>query len=129
MIWGLSATLGNLDEAMRTLQGTADAGTDAVMVQGETDKTLVIDTLLPETAERFAWAGHMGLRMLPQVVEAIEASASLPGLHQHALAGRALVPRAAGGAARLGRRAGAAPRLAGPRGAGVGRARASRKAA
>ncbi|WP_377162017.1 DEAD/DEAH box helicase [Roseateles sp. UC29_93] len=76
MIWGLSATLGNLDEAMRTLQGTADAATDAVMVQGETDKTLVIDTLLPETAERFAWAGHMGLRMLPQVVEAIEASAS-----------------------------------------------------
>ncbi|WP_414710278.1 helicase-related protein [Roseateles sp.] len=81
MTWGLSATLGNLDEAMRTLQGTAadhadntDAG--AVLVQGETDKTLVIDTLLPETAERFAWAGHMGLRMLPQVVEAIEASES-----------------------------------------------------
>ncbi|WP_082938969.1 DEAD/DEAH box helicase [Mitsuaria sp. 7] len=76
MIWGLSATLGNLHEAMRTLQGTAAAAADAAMVQGETDKTLVIDTLLPETAERFAWAGHMGLRMLPQVVEAIEASAS-----------------------------------------------------
>src|SRR6185436_18731708 len=39
-------------------------------------KQLVIDTLLPATAERFAWAGHMGLRMLPQVVDAIEASAS-----------------------------------------------------
>lgn len=78
MTWGLSATLGNLDEALRTLLGTAaaDAATDAVLVHGETDKTLVIDTLLPATAERFAWAGHMGLRMLPQVVEAIEASAS-----------------------------------------------------
>lgn len=74
MTWGLSATLGNLDEALRTLQGVDAA--DAVVVQGETDKTLLIDTLLPEAAERFAWAGHMGLRMLPQVVEAIEASAS-----------------------------------------------------
>ena len=75
MTWGLSATLGNLDEALRTLLGTSGSA-DAVLVQGETDKTLVIDTLLPATAERFAWAGHMGLRMLPQVVEAIEASAS-----------------------------------------------------
>ncbi|PIM50562.1 DNA ligase-associated DEXH box helicase, partial [Roseateles chitinivorans] len=75
MTWGLSATLGNLDEALRTLLGTSGSA-DAVLVRGETDKTLVIDTLLPTTAERFAWAGHMGLRMLPQVVEAIEASAS-----------------------------------------------------
>ena len=74
MSWGLSATLGNLDEALRTLVGVRTD--DAVLVQGESDKTLLIDTLLPETVERFAWAGHMGLRMLPQVVEAIEASAS-----------------------------------------------------
>ena len=77
MTWGLSATLGNLDEALETLVGV-DGGASgaAVLVQGETDKTLVIDTLLPETVERFAWAGHMGLRMLPQVVQAIDESAS-----------------------------------------------------
>lgn len=75
MTWGLSATLGNLDEAMRTLLGPV-AADGAALVRGETDKRLVIDTLLPATAERFAWAGHMGLRMLPQVIEAIEASAS-----------------------------------------------------
>jgi len=78
MTWGLSATLGNLDEALRTLLGSGPetAERPAVMVQGETDKTLIIDTLLPAAAERFAWAGHMGLRMLPQVVQAIEESAS-----------------------------------------------------
>lgn len=77
MTWGLSATLGNLDEALETLVGV-DGGASgaAVLVQGEIDKTLVIDTLLPETVERFAWAGHMGLRMLPQVVQAIDESAS-----------------------------------------------------
>jgi len=78
MTWGLSATLGNLNEALRTLLGSAPwpAERAPVMVQGETDKTLVIDTLLPAAAERFAWAGHMGLRMLPQVIQAIEDSAS-----------------------------------------------------
>ena len=75
MTWGLSATLGNLDEALRTLLGVADDAPGR-LVQGETDKTLVIDTLLPVSVERFAWAGHMGLSMLPQVVEAIEGSAS-----------------------------------------------------
>jgi len=79
MSWALSATLGNLEEAMRTLVGI-DAGATAQpsprLVRGEIDKTLLIDTLLPARAERFAWAGHMGLRMLPQVVEAIEASSS-----------------------------------------------------
>ena len=78
MTWGLSATLGNLNQALRTLLGSAPwpAERAPVMVQGETDKTLVIDTLLPAAAERFAWAGHMGLRMLPQVIQAIEDSAS-----------------------------------------------------
>ncbi|WAC71335.1 ligase-associated DNA damage response DEXH box helicase [Roseateles sp. SL47] len=74
MTWGLSATLGNLDEALRTLLGPR--AMPGVMVQGASDKSLVIDTLLPATAERFAWAGHMGLRMLPQVVQAIEESES-----------------------------------------------------
>ena len=81
MSWGLSATLGNLEEALQTLLGapseTATASAPpALLVQGETDKRMVIDTLLPDTVERFAWAGHMGLRMLPQVVQAIEESQS-----------------------------------------------------
>ncbi|MEG1768933.1 MAG: ligase-associated DNA damage response DEXH box helicase [Comamonas sp.] len=76
MTWGLSATLANLDESLQTLLGSTPMHSPPAIVQGETDKTLVIDTLLPAAAERFAWAGHMGLRMLPQVVQAIEESAS-----------------------------------------------------
>jgi len=75
--WALSATLGNLDEALATLVGvrTGDAQAPApAVVRGDVAKTIVIDTLLPERAERFSWGGHMGLRMLPQVVQAIEES-------------------------------------------------------
>ncbi|MEO7241435.1 MAG: ligase-associated DNA damage response DEXH box helicase [Variovorax sp.] len=70
VIWGMSATLGNLHEAMHTLLGR-EGGT---LVQGQVPKKLVIDSLLPGRAERFPWAGHLGLTMLPQVVEEIAAS-------------------------------------------------------
>ena len=78
MRWALSATLGNVADALEALVGVGDRSSAPVprLVRGEVDKTLIIDTLLPARAERFAWAGHMGLRMLPQVVQAIEDSAS-----------------------------------------------------
>jgi ATP-dependent helicase Lhr and Lhr-like helicase len=75
--WALSATLGNLEEALATLVGVRPPAPGApapALVRGEVAKTIVIDTLLPERAERFSWGGHMGLRMLPQVVQAIEES-------------------------------------------------------
>ena len=70
--WGMSATLGNLDEAMHTLLGQ----TTGVLVQGATPKKLVIDTLLPSQTQRFPWAGHLGLAMLPQVIAEIDASST-----------------------------------------------------
>ncbi|WJD61633.1 ligase-associated DNA damage response DEXH box helicase [Pseudomonas kurunegalensis] len=69
--WGLSATLGNLQHARDVLlpQG-------GLLVQGRQDKALQVDTLLPTAIERFPWAGHIGLKMLDQVSQEIEASAS-----------------------------------------------------
>ena len=71
-VWGLSATLGNLGEAMHTLLGHGQGR----LVQGRVDKPLIIDSLLPPHADRFPWAGHLGLTMLPQVVDEIESSGS-----------------------------------------------------
>ena len=36
----------------------------------------VIDTLIPAEVEKFPWAGHLGLAMLDDVIEAIEGSQS-----------------------------------------------------
>ena len=73
MTWGLSATLGNLEHAMEVLVPHSDTN-KPLLVQGKVAKDLFIDTLLPPGIERFPWAGHLGLRMLPQVVEEIEKS-------------------------------------------------------
>lgn len=78
LVWGMSATLGNLDEALTTLLPAPPAhavqpAPAPLLVQGRIDKTLEVSVLLPERIDRFAWAGHMGLSLLPQVVEKIEA--------------------------------------------------------
>lgn len=70
LVWALSATLGNLEHAREVLM---QAGR---LVQGKLAKDLRIDSLLPPGLERFPWAGHLGLRMLPQVVEELDASST-----------------------------------------------------
>lgn len=70
--WGLTATLGNLEQAMEVLL----ASKQGVLVRGRIDKSLVIDTLIPHEPGRFSWAGHLGAQMQQPVVDEIERSAS-----------------------------------------------------
>jgi ATP-dependent helicase Lhr and Lhr-like helicase len=75
-LWGLSATMGNLDVAMRALLGMGDSETGEVkpgrLVRGDINKTIRIDSIIPNTIERFPWAGHLGTRLLPQVLRRVE---------------------------------------------------------
>ncbi len=81
MVWGMSATLGNLGQAAEALQGQApDAAMSSpderacVIVQGKTDKSLLIDTLIPENPGKYSWAGHLGARMQGAVIREISTS-------------------------------------------------------
>jgi len=76
VVWGLSATLGNLDEAMQVLLGRMPVSQPGVRVQGRVDKTLVIDTLIPVDPGRFSWGGHLGQQMQLPVVEEIARSST-----------------------------------------------------
>lgn len=69
-VWGLSATIGNLDEAKRVLLGSrADEG---VLIHGRDRKQVMVETLMPEEIETFPWSGHLGLKLVRSVVERIE---------------------------------------------------------
>jgi ATP-dependent Lhr-like helicase len=70
--WGLSATIGNLDDAAEALLGVGGHARRARVVRGVDPKAVVIDALIPPAIERFPWAGHLGTTMVPQVVAAIE---------------------------------------------------------
>lgn len=68
MVWGLSATLGNLQQSKDALLGV----NEGVLVQGATRKKIVVDTLIPQHPSRFAWGGHLGMQMLEAVAEEID---------------------------------------------------------
>ena len=72
LVWGLSATLGNLADAMQALLGD----TEGQLVQGKVHKNLLIDTLLPVQPGRFPWGGYLGKQMQLPVVAEIEKSST-----------------------------------------------------
>ena len=73
-VWGLSATLANLDEALACLTGVRTSG--GRIVKGLDAKSIEIATAHPATIDRFPWAGHIGLKMLPEVIRAIDGAQS-----------------------------------------------------
>jgi ATP-dependent Lhr-like helicase len=74
VVWGLSATLGNLQEAMEVLCHPAARAMKPALVRGKIDKNLVIDTLIPPDPGKYSWAGHLGARMQQPVVDEIAKS-------------------------------------------------------
>jgi ATP-dependent Lhr-like helicase len=71
IVWGLSATLGNLPQARDALLGVETE--KGVLIQGATPKKILVDTLIPAEPSRFAWGGHLGIQMLPAVIAEIDA--------------------------------------------------------
>lgn len=75
-VWGLSATLGNLEQAMAVLQGTSERARQGRLISAQVEKKFELKTLLPRTMERFPWSGHAGLNLLPAVIRQVEKRAT-----------------------------------------------------
>lgn len=67
-IWGISATIGNLEQAQEILLGKNPQG---VMVRANLKKKVEIHTIFPDNIEKFPWAGHLGIKLLDKVVEVV----------------------------------------------------------
>ena len=76
--WGLSATLGNIESARDALVGVDAARRPhhARLIRGLVPKGLAVDSLIPETMDRFPWSGQIGLTLVPEVVRAIDEGGS-----------------------------------------------------
>ena len=73
-IWGISATIGNLEEAAEVLLGNDFPPERIRMVRANLDKKLLIKSIIPENIENYSWSGHIGLKLLPQVMELVAKS-------------------------------------------------------
>ncbi len=76
--WGVSATLGNLAVAAETLLGLDAQGAPRPtrLVRGIVPKEVVVESLIPESMERFPWAGHLNTKLLPEVMRRLAESQS-----------------------------------------------------
>ncbi|MGB5314627.1 MAG: ligase-associated DNA damage response DEXH box helicase [Robiginitalea sp.] len=74
-IWGISATIGNLEQAREVLLGPgSEALSNSVLIRAHLKKRITVRSILPETMETFPWRGHLGLHLLDSVIEIIRAS-------------------------------------------------------
>ncbi len=73
-IWGISATIGNMDEAVHVLLGNNSI--NQKIIKAKIDKAYEVVTILPDRIEDLPWAGHIGMRLLDKVLPIIYRSKS-----------------------------------------------------
>lgn len=89
-IWGISATIGNLDEAMDVLLGPSASLRDqsssvversrnhsrrnAVLIKSNQKSKIEVRSIIPKKMETFPWRGHLGLHLLEEIIPIIKAS-------------------------------------------------------
>ena len=67
--WGLSATFRDPEAAAARLCGVGTGQEPPIVIRDEIDRPVVVRSLLPEDAESLPWAGHLGIRMAPRLLE------------------------------------------------------------
>jgi ATP-dependent Lhr-like helicase len=71
-IWGISATIGNLQQAQEVLlcplsqMGLKEK--DFKTVTAIIDKPIRIESIFPDEIEKYPWAGHLGLKLVDKVI-------------------------------------------------------------
>ncbi len=73
-VWGISATIGNMDQALEALLGNYYHEKNYTIVRSELEKKVELVSLLPETLEKLPWAGHLGIQLLQKVIDIVKSS-------------------------------------------------------
>ncbi|MDQ6903577.1 MAG: ligase-associated DNA damage response DEXH box helicase [Bacteroidota bacterium] len=76
-LWGISATIGNLEEAKEVLLSPhsfiidTNGDSKSVTVTANILKPILIESVFPDEIEKFPWAGHLGIRLVDKVIPII----------------------------------------------------------
>ncbi|WP_034259849.1 ligase-associated DNA damage response DEXH box helicase [Altibacter lentus] len=74
-IWGISATIGNLEEAQDVLLGMDSSfRKNAVLIKAKNKRKVIVKSIIPKKMETFPWRGHLGLHLLDEVVPILKKS-------------------------------------------------------
>jgi len=74
-VWGISATIGNLEQAREVLLGVdPKVLKNSTLIKADLQKNIEVKSIIPETMEKFPWRGHLGLHLLEEIIPIIKAS-------------------------------------------------------
>ncbi|WP_262502023.1 ligase-associated DNA damage response DEXH box helicase [Polaribacter vadi] len=68
-VWGITATIGNLEEAKNVL--IPYEGVKTTMIKAKEKKKIEIISVLPDEVEELSWAGHLGKKMSSKIIPII----------------------------------------------------------
>jgi len=77
-VWGISATIGNLNQAMEVLlhplKLLGQQANDGIIVKAQLNKNIQIESVIPDEIEKYPWAGHLGIKLAHKVLPILEQS-------------------------------------------------------
>ncbi|WP_276481856.1 ligase-associated DNA damage response DEXH box helicase [Paraflavitalea pollutisoli] len=71
-VWGISATIGNLEQAQEVL--LAPVGSTGATVKAQLRKEVEIESIIPDEIEKYPWAGHLGIKLAHKVIPILDQS-------------------------------------------------------
>jgi len=75
-VWGISATIGNMEQAMEVLLGNYYKKKHTTIIRSNIKKKTEIISIFPDEVERMPWSGHLGIQLLSKVIPIVKASTS-----------------------------------------------------
>lgn len=74
-IWGISATIGNLEQAREVLLGVdSEISQNSVLIKAVLNKKIKVVSVIPEKMDTYPWRGHMGLHLIDEAAKIVKAS-------------------------------------------------------
>ncbi len=75
-IWGISATIGNLEQAKNVLLAPLQENNPGAgdIIKAILNKKIEIESIIPDEIEKYPWAGHLGLKLVDKVIPIINNS-------------------------------------------------------
>lgn len=75
-VWGISATIGNMDQSLQVLLGNFYETNRFKVIKAQIEKKVEIISIFPDELERMPWSGHLGIQLLDKVIPIINNSKS-----------------------------------------------------
>ncbi len=75
-IWGISATIGNLEEAKQVLLAPLSLwrGVGGEVIKANINKRIEVESIFPDEIEKYPWAGHLGIKLAHKLIPIIQKS-------------------------------------------------------